>query len=216
MQPDTFNAGGFNLDADPELQAMVRELEQAMAGQRAQREVEQQQFQAEVAAEQAAREEAAPEPDPADEARWRELEDRYGGAPPHTAGGHHPGELAHEILHTIENAAEQVAEHLHRQWFYAQADQTIGPVAEEKVIELFKSGALAWTTLVWHHELKDWRPASQTELAELAGAGKPPPLPRAPKPPAPPPVPKLSCPACGKTVRSGDRFCPECGRPLDS
>jgi len=65
--------------------------------------------------------------------------------------------------------------------------------------------------------LTDWKPASETELYELAGPGKPPPLPGESSDVGPPPILKDPvCKACGAISDTGARFCSACGRPLPS
>jgi hypothetical protein len=58
------------------------------------------------------------------------------------------------------------------QWYYAKGGQQHGPVPQEELLNLLRSGALdSAKDLVWNPTMKDWLPASQ--LAELS-VGAPP------------------------------------------
>lgn len=72
------------------------------------------------------------------------------------------------------------------QWFYAEGNQDRrGPIPDEDLVELFRSGRIALDTLVWREGMGDWLPlsalASELGLTELptaaASAGGPPTLP---------------------------------------
>lgn len=62
------------------------------------------------------------------------------------------------------------------QWFYAQDGQQQGPLSEEALIRMFKSGQLKLDVLVWHQGLGEWRSAK--EVGGLVPAAvMPPPIP---------------------------------------
>ena len=51
-------------------------------------------------------------------------------------------------------------------WFYAQADQSIGPVSKDHLIGQLNTGAIPRNALVWREGFSDWVAAN--ELPELA------------------------------------------------
>ena len=56
-------------------------------------------------------------------------------------------------------------------WFYQVADDVRGPVAGAELRLLCEQGEILATTLVWHRDLVDWRPAGEvTQLLEPASA----------------------------------------------
>jgi hypothetical protein len=75
-------------------------------------------------------------------------------------------------------------------WYYAQNNQTKGPVEEEQLLQLVATGQIAQDTLVWQEGMSGWVPINQTPLAakmQVSGAG---PAGVPPPPPPPPVVPK--------------------------
>lgn len=183
--------GGFNLGSDPEIQAMKAEMEQSLRAMEAQFELDRQRIEMQAAIEEQARRAApAPPADPPHLAELERIEAEYGVSVPGAHADIHGAQTRHEVLHTLENVVEQALEHRHQaheppplpgaaQWFYAREAKSVGPVTQEDLVKQLQSGALPWSTLVWRRPLKEWKPASDTELAELAGPGKPPPLPPA-------------------------------------
>ncbi|PTN55520.1 pilin [Stenotrophomonas panacihumi] len=67
------------------------------------------------------------------------------------------------------------------EWYYAEGNrQRIGPLPDENLVELYRSGRIGLDTLVWREGLPQWRPLGDfaDELALPAPAdGQPPPLP---------------------------------------
>ncbi|CAK6688863.1 RDD family protein [Synechococcus sp. BA-124 BA4] len=64
-----------------------------------------------------------------------------------------------------------------RYWYYHEAGQQKGPIAEEAFVKLFESGVLSADTLVWTESLKDWQQARTVEgLVPPALSLPPPPL----------------------------------------
>ncbi|MAB74995.1 MAG: hypothetical protein CMO47_00855 [Verrucomicrobiales bacterium] len=55
-------------------------------------------------------------------------------------------------------------------WYYASAGQQEGPVSEEDLIELFRSGQVKGSDLVWNKTMTDW--VALKSIPELANAGK--------------------------------------------
>ena len=47
----------------------------------------------------------------------------------------------------------------HRQWYYQQNEQRVGPIPKDQFAELFRTGQLPPETMVWAEGLKDWAPA---------------------------------------------------------
>ena len=212
----------MDIDSDPEIQAALNELQSNVS--KAQVEVKQlPQELAEATAASQPKEEPPPASNPAEDAKWTQLEAQYGIASEHPEYAHEAAELSHEITHTVENLAEQIFEHRHHpatekelQWFYAQGSNRVGPVAQTELLKLHEGGDIEWSTLVWNKKLKDWAKASDTELQELSQASEPPPLP----PPLPGKTKKAQkeqkCRACGRINAPNDRFCAGCGKPLRS
>jgi len=64
------------------------------------------------------------------------------------------------------------------QWHYAKGDRRFGPVSESEIKELFESGDLDPSDLVWQSGMAEWVPAADVE--EIAPQGAPPPLPGPP------------------------------------
>jgi uncharacterized RDD family membrane protein YckC len=55
-------------------------------------------------------------------------------------------------------------------WHYADAGQQIGPVTEQRLLELASAGSVTPDTLVWHPGMAEWKPFRE------AGPSVPPPL----------------------------------------
>src|SRR2546423_6221386 len=78
-------------------------------------------------------------------------------------------------------------------WYYAEAGQQVGPIAEEELVRLAESGKIQEDTLVWHEGLANW---------QVYGYVKPRPLSAPPVLPSPPPV----------SLRANEVVCVECGK----
>jgi uncharacterized RDD family membrane protein YckC len=55
-------------------------------------------------------------------------------------------------------------------WHYAENGKQVGPVGEDRLLELAQTGAITPNTLVWHAGMPEWKPFRE------AGPGMPPPL----------------------------------------
>ena len=62
------------------------------------------------------------------------------------------------------------------EWYYEQNGQEQGPVSEQRIQGLIKTGVVQKTTKVWNSTMQNWQPAGTTELASLFATPKPPPL----------------------------------------
>ncbi|HKQ38291.1 MAG TPA: RDD family protein [Verrucomicrobiae bacterium] len=71
-------------------------------------------------------------------------------------------------------------------WFYVDAGQQAGPVPDEQLDELVRSGKVRRDTLVWREGLANWQPYAQARPDGLQAPGAPPPPP--PMPGAIPPM----------------------------
>jgi hypothetical protein len=122
------------------------------------------------------------------ENEWHKLEQSlFGETAPGLARGSASNPPAPEITRASEKAIEPTPAHKHQthssrpqtrvHWFYALGEKREGPVAQAKLLELLENEELAWTALIWRQPMKEWKPAMETELADLAGLGTPPPLP---------------------------------------
>jgi len=212
----------FNPDSDPELQAALAEFKNAAESMHT--EYQSQTDSAEAAAAAApSPAEAQSVPPPPDEAQTRAEFNKMEA----TSFGHETAfqgaELSHQIMHSVENVAEQILEHRHHpeaskelQWFYAEGSKRVGPVSQSQLLQKFERGDLKWSILVWNKKLSEWTKASETELLDLSKGPEPPPL--------PPPLPSAKkqtlkdqkCKACGRVNGPNDRFCAGCGKPLRS
>lgn len=74
-------------------------------------------------------------------------------------------------------------------WYYEKDDRPIGPVSDEQISQLIRSGHIQPDTLVWKEPMPDWAQAQTTELASQFTSA---PLipPHAAAPAAPPPAPQ--------------------------
>jgi len=54
------------------------------------------------------------------------------------------------------------------EWWYAENGQQIGPVGEDALQDLIRTGAVQPSTLVWHSGLRNWIPYSQAAPAEAS------------------------------------------------
>jgi len=79
-------------------------------------------------------------------------------------------------------------------WFYVDAGQQAGPVPDEQLDELVRSGKVRGDTLVWREGLANWQPYSQARPE-----GVQPPAPMAPPPPIAGAAPPFA-PAPGQPV----------------
>jgi uncharacterized membrane protein YhaH (DUF805 family) len=116
-------------------------------------------------------------------------------------------------------------------WYYMNGDKQEGPLEQEAMMTLIKSGRINSTTPVWNESMQEWIPLSQTELSSHASAKVPPPFTGMSTPPPPAmgkaayanPTPSMAypvnpannscCPSCGQQILSGTRFCSKCGAP---
>jgi hypothetical protein len=48
-------------------------------------------------------------------------------------------------------------------WYHEKHGQTIGPISQTEILELFRSGGLNPSTLVWTEQLGEWMPADQVK-----------------------------------------------------
>ncbi|MCZ7894714.1 RDD family protein [Agrobacterium salinitolerans] len=72
-------------------------------------------------------------------------------------------------------------------WYYAAGKDQKGPVGEDEISGLIKSGQITKETIVWREGMDDWQRA--VEQPELSSAfSTPPPLPNTPSPKIPPPI----------------------------
>jgi uncharacterized RDD family membrane protein YckC len=83
-------------------------------------------------------------------------------------------------------------------WYYVDAGQQAGPVNEDQLLELVRSGKVSGETLVWHEGMSNWQPYY----------GVAPPAATAPGPasvPVPPIAPEQAqCGECGKVFFKQD------------
>jgi uncharacterized RDD family membrane protein YckC len=94
-------------------------------------------------------------------------------------------------------------------WYYADAGRQVGPITDEQLEELRKSGAVKGDTLVWREGMASWLPYGQVLPARASSD---------PGLPSPPPMTGgIVCVECGKTfqpdqvIRYGDRWvCASC------
>ena len=63
-------------------------------------------------------------------------------------------------------------------WYYVVDSQQRGPVPEDRLDELLRSGAITGDTLVWRDGLADWQPLHAARPAALAPESTPPAAPR--------------------------------------
>jgi uncharacterized RDD family membrane protein YckC len=98
-------------------------------------------------------------------------------------------------------------------WFYVDAGQQAGPVSEEQLDELRRSGKINENTLVWRDGMTDWLPLSQ---AKPMTSGQPPLMVTTGTWPATA-APGAVCAECGKLfeisemIRHGDAYiCANC------
>src|SRR5437899_225554 len=56
-------------------------------------------------------------------------------------------------------------------WYYVEAGQQVGPLAEAEFLNLVTTGKIQPSTLVWHEGLANWQPyATSKEAAASVGA----------------------------------------------
>jgi len=84
-------------------------------------------------------------------------------------------------------------------WYYIASGERHGPVSDEDMAELGKSGVVDRDTLVWRDGMTDWAAAGETELADRL-ASTPPPIP--PEAAAPPETPSAE-PETGSGTQGG-------------
>jgi len=66
-------------------------------------------------------------------------------------------------------------------WYYCKGEQKSGPVEQQELIELLKSGKLKPDTYVWSEGMEEWVMARTVEPLNAAAFGTPPPLPKSEK-----------------------------------
>jgi len=86
-------------------------------------------------------------------------------------------------------------------WYYSDGEKRLGPVSEEQLIELRRSGVVTADTLVWREGMADWARYQEAgpavNLDEVAPIASAPPL--MPIPPAlSPEGPEAVCAECGR------------------
>ena len=86
-------------------------------------------------------------------------------------------------------------------WYYSDGEKQLGPITEEQLIELRRSGSVTAETLVWRDGMANWTPYSEAGPAvNLEGTPTDPAMP--PLIPVPPPAqpagPEAVCAECGK------------------
>ena len=81
-------------------------------------------------------------------------------------------------------------------WYYAESGRQVGPIQEESLDALVRSGVVRPDTLVWQQGMPNWQTYARVR-------------PAAPAPVAPP----LDA-AAAVTSSPATRFCSECGRPF--
>jgi len=91
------------------------------------------------------------------------------------------------------------------EWHYAENGRQLGPVSEEQLLQLTRTGVVTPDTLIWRAGMPEWKPFRE------AGPGLPPPL----KPAFA--VTERPCNSCGRLFAAGDlalfgetAICPEC------
>lgn len=62
-------------------------------------------------------------------------------------------------------------------WFYEKDGKPAGPVSEEELWELLKTGVITKDSLVWKEPMEKWLPFSQVHELRLPPRPKPPPMP---------------------------------------
>ena len=92
-------------------------------------------------------------------------------------------------------------------WYYADAGRQVGPISDEQLDVLLKSGSIKAHTLVWREGMASWLPYGQVRTSGVSSdPGVPPPMTGA-----------IICVECGKSfqpdqvIRYGDRWvCASC------
>lgn len=85
-------------------------------------------------------------------------------------------------------------------WFYLTSDnQTVGPVTQDDLTALLKGAQLNGESLVWTEGMAAWQSAAAAGLV----------LDRPTVPPG-----GQNCPACGKPLAAGAKFCGGCGAKI--
>jgi hypothetical protein len=64
-------------------------------------------------------------------------------------------------------------------WFYSKNGQQLGPISDEEIVNLSKSGGLTATDLVWKEGMPDWKPWREVSL--LSSNPTPPNMPAIPQ-----------------------------------
>ena len=77
-------------------------------------------------------------------------------------------------------------------WHYAENGQQLGPVTEQRLLELAQNGTVNAQTLVWHSGMQEWKPFHEV------GPGTPPPIPQAPS------GPTRTCTSCARNYAVSD------------
>ncbi|HQW27570.1 MAG: CD225/dispanin family protein [Verrucomicrobiales bacterium] len=83
------------------------------------------------------------------------------------------------------------------EWYYAKNGQQLGPVSQESLLELFQSGSIQRTDLVWNETMTEWLP-----LGTIPGLTVPPAVSSEFPPPQTYAAPASSFPTAGPGVLS--------------
>ena len=82
-------------------------------------------------------------------------------------------------------------------WYYAESGRQIGPIKEEALDALVRSGVIQPETLVWQQGMPAWQPYRAVRLVAAAAV-----------------VGAESVASVGTPSDEALRFCSECGRPF--
>jgi uncharacterized RDD family membrane protein YckC len=88
-------------------------------------------------------------------------------------------------------------------WHYAENGQQIGPVTDERLVQLFRAGKINPDTLVWHEGMPDWMTYHQA-TANLSLTPPTPPPPTAPVVENTPGENEVVCAECGNLFPAGE------------
>jgi GYF domain 2 len=218
----------FDLSTDPEIQAGLEELRQAVQAMQVEMEERQREIEANAVAPSSEEAPAAPQIDPDRRAEFERFEAELGLPIVQQELQHQPDFSTQKIIQAVETVAGAVQDWPHRrpseaepqsrkelQWFYVRDLNRVGPVNQSQLLNLLERGELHWDALVWNKKLSDWTKASETELIDFSEGPPPPPLPSLT--PAAKNQPKeQKCKACDRVNGPDDRFCAGCGKPLRS
>lgn len=90
-------------------------------------------------------------------------------------------------------------------WFYVDAGQQAGPVADEQLDELVRNGKVRGDTLVWRDGLANWQPYAQARPEGVQPVAPPPMIGAAPVPPGTAPTGnEVVCAECSQIFQRSD------------